>query len=163
MKTKNNNMNAKQERNYLRAYEAAQAGGMNETDCHEFALDQAARRTESAKAIADAIVSGQSGKRAVTRGLPFAKELDFFSWSELLKAGRRLLVADPLKEARVVLTEALCSRNLRHDEKCVALNFIEEHRYCPPAHPIWKEQPCCNCWVGRMAEWLKNNPEVYSC
>lgn len=130
-------MTAKQEHNYLQAYEAAQAGGMNGTDCHEFALDHATRLE-----------------------IPSAKGLDFFSWSELLKAGRRLLVSDPLKEARKILTDALCSRSLRHDERCVMWVFTAHHGSFPPAHPIWKERPACNCWVGRMAEWLKNNPEV---
>jgi hypothetical protein len=100
---------------YVKRREAfdRQAGEMNETDCHEFAQDQATR----------------------------------------------VPVAAPLKEAKAILTEAIC-HNPQHDDACEARNFAELNRCCPPAHPAWKLQPACNCWVGRLAEWLKNNPEI---
>jgi hypothetical protein len=43
---------------YKKAYEAAQAGGMNETDCHEFAQDQDERaRQISIKSKRDADIA----------------------------------------------------------------------------------------------------------
>ena len=69
-------------------------------------------------------------------------------------AARRLPVADPLKDARSVLTDILCDPGLRHQEYCRAGKIAGCHRTYPPAHPVWKEQPPCNCWVGRVAAWL---------
>ena len=68
-------------------------------------------------------------------------------------------VADRLKQAKAIVTDALC-HNPRHDESCAALSFALKNRCLPANHPTWKHAPACNCWVGRLAEWLKNNSEI---
>jgi hypothetical protein len=73
--------------------------------------------------------------------------------------GFKLPVADPLKEAKAILTDALC-HNPRHDEACEARRFTEHNGYLPASHPARKSAPACTCWVGRLANWLKNNPET---
>ena len=108
--------------------ENARAGGMNQTDSDEFALDQAANeaaQNEHARAV----------------------------W------GLDAPVVDPLKEARAILTDALC-HNPRHDDACEAQNFAEHNSYLPASHPAWNFQPACTCWVGRLAGWLRNNSEI---
>jgi hypothetical protein len=102
--------------------ENVQSGGMNETDSHEFAFDQAA--------------NGAAQNEHV-----------------------KLPVADPLKEAKAILTDALCHKP-DHDENCAAQAFAVRNRHCPCTHPVWKAQPPCTCWVGRLANWLNNNPEI---
>jgi hypothetical protein len=72
----------------------------------------------------------------------------------------KLPVAAPLKEAKAILTDALCDPGLQHQANCAALVFTNKNWHCPPAHPVWKSAPACTCWVGRLAEWLKNNPEI---
>ena len=70
----------------------------------------------------------------------------------------KLPVADPLKEAKAILTEALC-HNPQHDDACEARRFAEHNSYLPASHPAWNSQPACTCWVGRLAGWLNNNLE----
>jgi hypothetical protein len=74
-----------------------------------------------------------------------------------LDQATRVRVADPLKEAKALLTDALC-HNPQHDDACEARRFAEHNSYLPANHPARNLQPACNCWVGRMAEWLKSNP-----
>jgi len=113
---------AKMEAAYRDAWVAAQAGGMNAGDSHEFALDQASR-------LAPAV------------SIP---------------------VADPLKEARDILVQALCcvGASGRHSENCEAEKFANRNRHCPPNHPAWKVAPKCSCWVGSAAAWLQQNFEL---
>jgi hypothetical protein len=99
---------------YKAAWESAQAGGMNNSDSHEFALDQASRPAVS------------------------------------------IPVADAHKEARAILVEALC-HHPQHDESCWGEQFAKLNRSLPPSHPAWKSAPACNCWVARLAAWLKND------
>lgn len=68
-------------------------------------------------------------------------------------------VSNPLKEAHTLLVEALCHEP-KHDENCAGQNFANKNRCLPANHPAWKSAPACNCWVGRMAEWLKENQEL---
>jgi hypothetical protein len=68
----------------------------------------------------------------------------------------KLFVADPLKEARAILVEALC-HNPQHDTDCKAQAFTIKHRCLPGTHPTWKSAPACDCWVSRLASWLKND------
>jgi hypothetical protein len=96
--------------------ENAQAGGMNKTVSHEFALGQAAPQS-----------------------IP-------------------LSVADPLKEAKELLTQALI--HSQHAEDCRAQAFVDRNHHLPANHPGWKAQPVCTCWVGRLAAWLNNNSEI---
>jgi hypothetical protein len=87
--------------------------------------------------------------------------LDQHAQNEHARAVRavKLVVADPLREARAILTDAFC-HTPQHDEDCEARSFAQLNRCCPPAHPAWNSMPACNCWVGRLGEWLRNNPEI---
>lgn len=71
----------------------------------------------------------------------------------------RIRVPNPLKEAKEILTDALghVGRIGHHTAECAAQAFANNNRCCPPNHP---GQPACTCWVGRAADWLKNNPEI---
>ena len=71
----------------------------------------------------------------------------------------RLSVVDPLREANVIFRDALC-HNPQHDEACAARRFAKHNSYLPASHSAWKSAPACTCWVGRLANWLKNNPEI---
>jgi hypothetical protein len=71
-------------------------------------------------------------------------------------AGReRIPVADPLREAKAILTDAL-SHNPQHDDACAARRFAEHNGYLPAGHPAWKSAPPCDCWVSRLASFLKS-------
>lgn len=68
----------------------------------------------------------------------------------------KLPVADSLKEAKAILTDALC-HNPQHDESCKARRFADHNRYLPASHPAWKSAPPCDCWVSRLAGFLKSD------
>jgi hypothetical protein len=68
----------------------------------------------------------------------------------------KLPVADSLREAKAILTEALC-HNPQHDDACEARRFAEHNSYLPPSHPAWKSAPQCDCWVSRLASFLKSD------
>lgn len=71
--------------------------------------------------------------------------------------------ADSLKVrldgARSIIIDAFCLAGSegKHAPDCEAGKFAKANRHCPPAHPVWKSAPVCNCWVGRAAAWLKHD------
>jgi hypothetical protein len=90
-----------------------------------------------------------------------AAALDQRTQNERARAVRAVKppVADPLKEAKAILIDVLW-HTPQHDEGCEARSFAQLNRCCPPAHPVWNLQPACNCWIGRLGEWLRNNPDI---
>jgi hypothetical protein len=72
--------------------------------------------------------------------------------------GRHTPATKPQDTAHDIIRDALIEFGGRmiHAEGCRAAAFQKLNRHCPANHPIWSWAPECDCIIGRMAEWLKN-------